>query len=456
MASSGVPFTSLLTSRYGLMRLCQIFTLLYLVLATVAIAIAIPAEATLAHPRVHDAIASVILLGCLCLHMVSAVGRDQFTRIDGMLYAALLTVLYLTLQSPVLGNTNFYIMLTVAACLLASRSFAVLVGFTICMLIANLLGTFGLSLMSAAVLGEHGEHLRLQAWQFFLINLVGFPFFSALIAAYTNMLDASACMVRSATAVPAPQVHPTQAQQHSLWRRSLLHELNNGLSALHNALEIMHAQLEAARGGTADATATLHGVRRWVQLARQAMRQSTEFVQLLRAENVPSTPVRTDLFSVHACVHDLTALLRSTCERQGCQIQVALSRSDLQLQGESGKLAQVLTNLINNAIASYRDAPPARERTIRVAVEDEGEAVMIAVADEGCGIPAEHLPHIFDYLFTTRSSADGSGMGLAIVRDIVSDHFGGTITVCSEVGKGTTFKLMLPSPSPSHLVPNND
>jgi signal transduction histidine kinase len=70
--------------------------------------------------------------------------------------------------------------------------------------------------------------------------------------------------------------------------------------------------------------------------------------------------------------------------------------------------------------------------------------VEVIIADTGIGIPAEHLPRIFDPFFSTKGVGKGTGLGLAITRRIVEDHQG-IIEVVSEVGRGTTFTIQLPA-----------
>jgi signal transduction histidine kinase len=70
--------------------------------------------------------------------------------------------------------------------------------------------------------------------------------------------------------------------------------------------------------------------------------------------------------------------------------------------------------------------------------------VEVIIADTGIGIPAEHLPRIFDPFFSTKGVGKGTGLGLAITRRIVEDHHG-IIEVASEVGRGTTFTIHLPA-----------
>jgi signal transduction histidine kinase len=68
----------------------------------------------------------------------------------------------------------------------------------------------------------------------------------------------------------------------------------------------------------------------------------------------------------------------------------------------------------------------------------------VAISDNGCGIREEHLPHLFEPFFTTKEVGRGVGLGLAISYGIVRQH-GGDIEVQSQVGAGTTFRVMIPA-----------
>jgi len=76
-----------------------------------------------------------------------------------------------------------------------------------------------------------------------------------------------------------------------------------------------------------------------------------------------------------------------------------------------------------------------------------GGEVEVRVADTGTGIAETDLERIFDPFFTNKPAGEGSGLGLAVVRGIVSDH-AGTIDVASEPGKGTEFRIVLPAHTP--------
>ena len=108
--------------------------------------------------------------------------------------------------------------------------------------------------------------------------------------------------------------------------------------------------------------------------------------------------------------------------------------------GNGGKLQQVFTNLLLNA----RDAIPDGGRiTLSTATED-GESVIIHVADNGIGIAAENVARIYDPFFTTKGVGRGTGLGLAVSYGIVQEH-SGHIAVNSAPGRGTTFRITLPT-----------
>jgi PAS domain S-box-containing protein len=111
------------------------------------------------------------------------------------------------------------------------------------------------------------------------------------------------------------------------------------------------------------------------------------------------------------------------------------------ISGDANQLAQVITNLIANAL-SYTVAG-----NIRVSTYLQANRVCLCVADNGSGIPAEDLPHIFDRFYrghlVLKNDIPGTGLGLAIVKEIVDLHQG-SIEVDSQPGQGTIFRVWLP------------
>jgi two-component system NtrC family sensor kinase len=103
-------------------------------------------------------------------------------------------------------------------------------------------------------------------------------------------------------------------------------------------------------------------------------------------------------------------------------------------------------NLLVNAAHAIQDNGEIHISTKR----DEGD-VVITVRDTGSGIPPDVITRVFDPFFTTKEVGKGTGLGLSISYDIIRKH-GGTISVSSEVGKGTTFTIRLPIEGPPEFV----
>jgi two-component system OmpR family sensor kinase/two-component system sensor histidine kinase BaeS len=145
---------------------------------------------------------------------------------------------------------------------------------------------------------------------------------------------------------------------------------------------------------------------------------------------------------------DLVALARAAvdhfapaAEAAGVALELAAGEDVPKVEGDAGRLAQVLRNLLSNAL---HHTP--RGGRVAVGVDRAEGWGWIRVSDTGSGIAPEDLPHVFDRFYRgdrSRSRAGGAGLGLAIVRQIVAAH-GGRIEVASPPGAGTTFTVTLP------------
>src|SRR6266436_1464008 len=147
-------------------------------------------------------------------------------------------------------------------------------------------------------------------------------------------------------------------------------------------------------------------------------------------------------FDVTPVIRSCVTLERPLARRHGVALRWQTSVDSLYLFGDSGALYQVLTNLIRNAV----DASHRASSTVHVSLDRIGDRLNLAVRDAGQGIAPEHLSRIFDRGFTTKPPGKGSGIGLAVVKEITEAMFGGTVDVESRVGVGTTFTLALPMP----------
>lgn len=137
---------------------------------------------------------------------------------------------------------------------------------------------------------------------------------------------------------------------------------------------------------------------------------------------------------------DVVESMKPSADAAGVALELAPPTEPLTIEGDVFALGRVYRNLVLNAIQAT--APGG---TITVRGERRGDRARITVSDTGCGIPPERLQAIFDDFVTTKRR--GLGLGLALARKIV-DQLGGTISVESQVGAGTTFAIEFPTKQP--------
>jgi two-component system phosphate regulon sensor histidine kinase PhoR len=126
---------------------------------------------------------------------------------------------------------------------------------------------------------------------------------------------------------------------------------------------------------------------------------------------------------------------------KGLVLTLTMEDGPFQMNGRARQLTHVITNLIANAIR-YTEAGWIRVRLER----DAASRISLTVADSGIGIAPEMLPHIFEPFFRSpraqQTSDVGTGLGLSIVQEVVAIH-GGSVSVTSELGKGSVFQVLL-------------
>jgi signal transduction histidine kinase len=135
---------------------------------------------------------------------------------------------------------------------------------------------------------------------------------------------------------------------------------------------------------------------------------------------------------------ETVAAFRASAESAGVRLELAMADDLPLLAVDPVRLREVLNNLVANAL---RYTPAGGSVAVGGQPGPDG-GVTFTVSDTGAGIPPDALPHIFDRFYKTPDSR-GTGLGLAIARNLVSAH-GGTLTVESEVGRGTKMKVEVP------------
>jgi PAS domain S-box-containing protein len=159
----------------------------------------------------------------------------------------------------------------------------------------------------------------------------------------------------------------------------------------------------------------------------------------IEAGRVQASYVPTDIAAFTA---ELASVFRSAVEKAGLTLQINAHRLSEPAYIDRDMWEKIVLNLISNAFKFTLDG------SITVGIEARGNQIFFTVADTGCGIPTEELPRLFERFHrvegTRGRSHEGSGIGLALVQELVKIH-GGTVTAESEVGRGTTFTVAIPT-----------
>ncbi len=209
------------------------------------------------------------------------------------------------------------------------------------------------------------------------------------------------------------------------------HEVRNPLSSLDIHVQLLEEDLLQAppqvRERTANRFEILHG-------------------EIHRLENIVkhflslAGPSSLDLHSVEMCrlISQVCELLRPEATARGIELRAKLPAGALSLTADSAQLTQALVNLVINAIQAVE-----KDGWVEVSagMERGGDSLFMEVRDSGPGVPADKTSAVFEPFFTTK--AEGSGLGLWIVQQVVTAH-GGSVDVFNASGGGAVFVTHLP------------
>jgi signal transduction histidine kinase len=163
--------------------------------------------------------------------------------------------------------------------------------------------------------------------------------------------------------------------------------------------------------------------------------------------------VRLEGVELRAVVREAQEVIEPLISRKRLRLVADLPAERVEMDTDPGKLRQILLNLIANAV-KFTD-----EGEIRVTLRRDGSAVELSVADSGVGIPPAHLERIFDPFWqveqTRTRKVGGTGLGLSVARQLAR-LLGGDLTVESEVGRGSTFRVRLGTEPTTAGHPRNE
>lgn len=214
---------------------------------------------------------------------------------------------------------------------------------------------------------------------------------------------------------------------------TVAHEVNNPLDGLQSAARILRRSLDDPRRAQHMLDLIDSGLARIDLIVRRLLTLAREHV---------IRPIETPLADVVRRAVDSVA---DKFAVRGAAVRLDFTAADSRASADPQLLEQVFVNLLLNSLDSVGADGRVEIRIARGPRSDTGGATwQVDVSDNGCGIPADVLPHIFEPFFTTKSDGKGTGLGLPIAQRIVDAHRG-QLAVESQPGAGTTFRVILPA-----------
>ena len=252
------------------------------------------------------------------------------------------------------------------------------------------------------------------------------------------------------------QEHLVQAEKLSALGRlvaGVSHELNTPIG---NAIMTMSTLAEDTQQLTEDIAtgqlkksmldAYLERLHDGFLLTNRSLDRAANLITSFKQVAVDQVSERRRIFDLADAVLEVVDTMRPTIKRSKIELDISIS-AHISLDSYPGPLGQVIINLVSNAIVHAFQPGQGGQIFISEASSSD-RSVVLHIRDDGCGIPLELQNKIFDPFFTTKLGKGGSGLGLAISHRIVTTILGGTLSVISDNGHGTTFVLTIPRQAP--------
>jgi two-component system sensor histidine kinase HydH len=212
--------------------------------------------------------------------------------------------------------------------------------------------------------------------------------------------------------------------------RWMAHEIRNPLSSLNINIELLRDELreEVHLAQKEEIQSLLNFI------SYETLRLENNLKEFLDFNRLP--PLKFEWVQLNEVLDSIVRLLRPDAQMKNARMEVHFQKKLPLVKIDLSQINLAISNLLINSIQAVSE-----RGEIHLLTRASKKNVFIIVQDNGMGISKEHLPKIFDFMFSTKPM--GSGLGLSITKKIISDHHG-EITVRSEVNRGSTFRIRIP------------
>lgn len=226
------------------------------------------------------------------------------------------------------------------------------------------------------------------------------------------------------------------------------HEINTpvgiGVTAASHLKQVTEEFLDLCTNGAPlrqDLSNYLETIQESSTIILRNLERAGKLIHSFKQVSIDQSSETQRVFNVRKYLEEILLSMNPNMKRTNQHVTVECS-DEININGFPGSFAQIVTNLLMNSLTHAYI--PQDEGTIRIAVQEEEESILFTYSDDGKGMESKVLARIFDPFFTTKRGIGGTGLGLYIVYNIVTQQFKGTIKCDSSLGKGTTIEIRLP------------
>jgi len=230
------------------------------------------------------------------------------------------------------------------------------------------------------------------------------------------------------------------------------HEVNTPVGVILTSASVLSEETILFKNSLDAGAIKKSEVMRYSEMAIESSRlilanaeRAAQLIQSFKQVAVDQTSEARRSFELGEYMDEVIMSLKPTLKRTSVMIEVSCPEK-INLDGYPGAISQVITNFLTNALAHA--FAEGQIGLISLSATRSDDNVTLSFEDNGGGIPPEHLKKIFDPFFTTKRGSGGSGLGLNVVYNLVTQTLGGSLIVHSELGKGTSFIACFPLIAP--------
>ncbi|MBY0572630.1 MAG: HAMP domain-containing protein [Undibacterium sp.] len=232
------------------------------------------------------------------------------------------------------------------------------------------------------------------------------------------------------------------------------HELNTPLgncllvaSTLSDETKVLERSMTEGTMRRSDLSHYVAAAAESSKLLMRGLHQAAQLVGDFKQVAVDQSSAQRRTFTLVVVFQELAALLHSSLKKTPFNLELDIP-DDIELDSYPGPLGQVFSNLVNNAVVHGLDG--MSHGNMSCMARRQGEQVLIVFQDSGKGIPQNIVKRIFEPFFTTKFGKGGSGLGLSITFNIITNVLGGEIHVSSEPNQGARFEITIPLVAPKN------